>query len=682
MGLKNNIFDFINKYTPIDTDAIRQKLPFVHLLGHEKSYGKPNARNYDVMMQNYKSWVFACANKNATSVASNTPQAFKRIIKVGEEEELKRIYQHPFLDLINGVNPFSNRYELFVITILNMELTGNAYWWAPRNVLGIPTQLWNIPSNWIKVVPSPEKFIAGYVMRVPGKGEPVPFPEEEIIHFKYPNPEDLYYGAGPTWGAQYGIDLNNEVKQWGIHFFMNNAQPSGVLSTESNLTPDEYDRMTKMWDKRHKGKKNAGKMAILEGGLKYQQMGSKMKESGYKEINAEVRDEIMAMYGVPASKLGLVNDVNRANADANDYTYQKETIFPKLKLMEEKFNEKLAPLYDPNLVIRFDNPVPDDNDFRLREKESNIRTGITSIDEEREKDGLEPLNLPETSVPLIPFNVVPAGTPAPEPTSPEKVDAEKEKKSLSKSQADNKWRVFVTLTAPQERMLTEVVKRFFEKQHSEVMRSLNNFKSHKKDLFSSISFILDQAINELSVRSQNNVREAYVSGLELGSQEVGNQIDFNLFEPNIQLAVNERLRFFAEKVNQSTQALMERAIQAGIREGESIEEISKRIDTVFQHSEGFRAKTIAQTEVIGAVNSGQLKAYNEAGITEKKWLTARDEKVRDSHQIDGQIVKSGDVFNLASGAVLLYPGDRSTGADAGEVINCRCTVLPVTKKES
>jgi len=56
--------------------------------------------------------------------------------------------------------------------------------------------------------------------------------------------------------------------------------------------------------------------------------------------------------------------------------------------------------------------------------------------------------------------------------------------------------------------------------------------------------------------------------------------------------------------------------------------------------------------------------------------------VRDSHQIDGQIVKSGDVFNLASGAVLLYPGDRSTGADAGEVINCRCTVLPVTKKES
>ena len=410
-----------------------------------------------------------------------------------------------------------------------------------------------------------------------------------------------------------------------------------------------------------------------------------MKETGYKEVNKEIRDEILSMYGVPASKLGLVDDVNRANADANDYTYQKDTVFPKMMLLEEKFNEKLAPLYDPNLVIQFENPVPDDNDFRLKEKEANIRMGLTSIDEEREKEGLEPLSLPETSVPLIPFNVVPAGTPPLEPGLPEeeeeKEDKKESKKAMQKTQADSKWRVFVTATAPQERMLTEVMQRFFQRQHGQVMRSLSGFKSHKKDLYSAISFLLDEATGELELRTRPNIREAYKTGVEIGAQEVGYAIDFSLFEPKITLAVNERIRFFANKVNVSTQTLLRNAINSGIEGGESIEEISKRIDTIFQHSRGFRAKTIAQTEVIGATNAGQLRAYNEAGITEKKWLTARDEKVRDSHHIDGQIVPNEETFKLKSGAVLLYPGDRSTGADAGEVINCRCTVLPVTTKE-
>ena len=253
--------------TSVDTDKIIQKLPFVHLLGHEKTYGAPNKKDYQLMIDNYKSWSYACANKNATAVAAKKPLAYKRIKGRDGEEELQRIYDHPFLDLINGVNPFSNRYELFLLTMLHLELTGNAYWWVPKNVLGIPQQIWNLPSHWMRIVPSESQFIRGYVMRVPGKGTPIPFEEGEIIHFKYPNPDDLYYGVSPTWAAQYGIDFNNEVKKWGINFFRNNAQPSGVLSTEDSLTDQEFDRMLLQWDKRHKGNKNAGKIAILEGGL-------------------------------------------------------------------------------------------------------------------------------------------------------------------------------------------------------------------------------------------------------------------------------------------------------------------------------------------------------------------------------------------------------------------------------
>ena len=123
------------------------------------------------------------------------------------------------------------------------------------------------------------------------------------------------------------------------------------------------------------------KLAILERGLKYQQVGSGLKDMNFQDLGRSVRDEILAIFGVPASKLGLVEDVNRANADTNDYTYQKETILPKLRLIEEKLNEKLMPLYDTGLVVKFDNPVPEDKDFRLREISEHIRTGYSSIDE-------------------------------------------------------------------------------------------------------------------------------------------------------------------------------------------------------------------------------------------------------------------------------------------------------------
>jgi len=50
-------------------------------------------------------------------------------------------------------------------------------------------------------------------------------------------------------------------------------------------------------------------------------------------------------YLVPASKLGLVEDVNRANADANELHLSKETVLPRLMLIEEKLNEKVMPMF-------------------------------------------------------------------------------------------------------------------------------------------------------------------------------------------------------------------------------------------------------------------------------------------------------------------------------------------------
>jgi HK97 family phage portal protein len=670
LALIDNIKQLFNK----QAQKIKGSLPFIMLMGTEKVYGKPQPNDYKAMIASYYSWAYACAWKNATAVAKCKLCLYTDTYdNKKEKKEKKQIIEHPFLDLIKSVNPFSNKFELMTLTTLNLDLTGNAYWFIPKGILGTPQMIWNIPSHWVKVVPSVTEFISGYVVTIPGKPTPIPFDESEIIHFKYPSPSDLFYGQGPLWASRLAIDLSNEMKTWGINFFMNNAQPSGILTTDTSLSEEQYQRLKDQWNEKYKGTKNAGKMAFLENGLKYQQMGSNLRDSRFDNVSMELRDEICAIFGVPASKLGLESHDNRATAEASDYTYQSETIVPKLSLIQEKLNEKLISVYDPRLYCEFENNVGEDKEYKLKERQINLSTGFSSIDELRADDGLDPYDLPETKVPLIPFGLNPAGSPKPEPlplnpTQPKNV----------KTVGEDKWQEFARATHPIEKSMQAMIKRYFQKQHGEVIRRLHNFKAINKDLYSSIIFNFEEENRDLKNKSRSYVNQAYVTGVNMAVRETGISLDFTLFNPQILRSVEQRVNFFAEKVNESTAKLLQEQLNQGIEEGEPISEIAKRVDKIFNYSGDYRSLRIAQTEVIGAVNDAQLRIYADAGIKRKKWLTAGDEKVRDSHAVmNGQVVGIGESFTTGDGNHLLCPGDRSGNAPASDIINCRCTVIGV-----
>ena len=310
--------------------------PLVHIFGAEKSFGKPAPHDFSKFVANFDSWAFAAAYKNAFSVAAMKLRLFKKVQgdKPGTTA-LEEINEHPFIDLTRNVNPYYNYFELKALTSLSMDVTGNAYWWIIKNPLGVPSLIWNLPAQWMRVVPSKDKFVEGYLMTVPGRGDKVPFEADEIIHFKFPSIFSIYYGTPPMFGAGLEIGLNKNLKIFGNNFLLNGAQPSGVLTADDAINSDMIKRLQTMWKLRHQGPNNAGKIAILEGGLKYQKIGSNIGELKMDKSSKGIRDAILAMFGVPSSKLGLSEDVNRANAEANDATYQKETIQPRLKLIEE-----------------------------------------------------------------------------------------------------------------------------------------------------------------------------------------------------------------------------------------------------------------------------------------------------------------------------------------------------------
>lgn len=132
------------------------------------------------------------------------------------------------------------------------------------------------------------------------------------------------------------------------------------------------------------------------------------------------------------------------------------------------------------------------------------------------------------------------------------------------------------------------------------------------------------------------------------------------------------------EVAQTTEDQIAKAIaqvESGLDNSTMIERITEQVRQTFEGIQASRIQTIVQTTVNSAFESGQKEAFRVSGVQEKQWLSQRDGRVRESHDlVDGQQVALNQSFDL-DGVELDFPGDPDGPPE--EIINCRCTMIPV-----
>ena len=96
--------------------------------------------------------------------------------------------------------------------------------------------------------------------------------------------------------------------------------------------------------------------------------------------------------------------------------------------------------------------------------------------------------------------------------------------------------------------------------------------------------------------------------------------------------------------------------------------------------EFYRARRIARTEIMSAMNAATLEGWRQSKVVvRKEWVCACDERSREWHKnANEQQVLLEEPF-LVGGEKLMHPGDSSMGASAKNVIHCRCTMKSVLK---
>lgn len=122
----------------------------------------------------------------------------------------------------------------------------------------------------------------------------------------------------------------------------------------------------------------------------------------------------------------------------------------------------------------------------------------------------------------------------------------------------------------------------------------------------------------------------------------------------------------------------------GQAEGYSIDKIAANIQKQIGLSNNYRAVRIARTEVVSASNAGSISAAKSTNLSlNKVWLATKTGNTRDSHkEMDGVKVSIDEQFKVpiydSQGNNIGYDYMQHPGhpdGSAGNVINCRCTII-------
>ena len=397
----------------------------------------------------YRSWVYAAANLNAVSVASqplrlyvknrsagtklwNTRKASRRVkaYMAGDLEQLPSRYvmskaaeygndfevvedSHPILTLLSKVNPYQNGFDATILRILFLELTGNSYLHPVIDKrLKIPVELWTMPSQYVEIVPGKEQFIDGYLYGATREQRRV-FTPEEVIHFKRPNPGDMYYGLGKVEAAWGATMANEAVHEMDHSFFANKARPDYLLVVKSPAHPDEIERLEVQIDEKLRGSKRSGRFLTTTGDIDLKPLSFPPKDLAGR---TEIVEEIAAVFGVPVSML-KANDPNLASATVGFASWKATTILPLLRMDEETLNQNLLPLFgiEEDAFLAYDNPVSEDERFEFEKIRSMVAGGIITVNEARMREGLEAVDDPMADSLLVNGQPLGGAPPAPPP---------------------------------------------------------------------------------------------------------------------------------------------------------------------------------------------------------------------------------------------------------------------------
>ena len=139
--------------------------------------------------------------------------------------------------------------------------------------------------------------------------------------------------------AKNAIGMAIACEEYGAKFFANGAAPSGVLEHPGTLK--DPARVRQAWMSQFGGSGNAGKVAVLEEGMKYSPISINPQEAQFLETRKFQINEIARIFRIPPHMIGDLEKSSFSNIEQQSLEFVKYTLDPWVVRWEQSMSRAL-----------------------------------------------------------------------------------------------------------------------------------------------------------------------------------------------------------------------------------------------------------------------------------------------------------------------------------------------------
>lgn len=361
--------------------------------------------------------VYSCVQAYAQTIAQ-LPSEHLRERDDGGYDKLRNT---PAYRVLKKPNNYQTRSDFLLNAVYSLLYEGNAYAIAIRNNRGEPVELHLVPPRSVSpMVADGEVFYHMALNEIVGTDTSVLAPARDVLHIKLLTPDDPLRGQTPIYAAAMAINVNNATMGHQAAFFDNMSRPSGILTTDEKLTPEQTQALRDRWEEVSKGIKS-GKVPILSWGIKWQSLSLNSVDSQLIEaLKFSVKD-IARAFRVPLPLIGEEEGASYNNV-YNLLSFWKAS---GLGFVIEHIEQAMTAFFrlpdTEHIELDTDSLLRTDMKGRYEAITKGITGGLLAPNEGRRMEGLPAVeggDEPRVQQQMVPLNYEPpepAPAPAPEP---------------------------------------------------------------------------------------------------------------------------------------------------------------------------------------------------------------------------------------------------------------------------
>ena len=365
--------------------------------------------------------VEACLSAYSQTVAMCAGDHWRSNEKNGRDRvttsALSRILRHP--------NDYQSPSDFMLNATRSLYAEGNAYALALRNDRYEISELHLMDPR----LSYPQVAVTGDVFYSLGGnsvidrqliGEQLIVPQRDVLHVRlnatrrrYPFP---LVGDTPLGSALQDIATSNAMTKQQIQFYLNQARPSAVLTTDLILDKDQVQFIRDRWDEQSRGLK-AGGTPILTAGLKPMMLSSNSKDSDLAEVMKLTEQRIALAFRIPLQILGL-GGTTMGSTEALMLQWISTGLGFALNHIEDAFGLLFQLKGQPDEYVEFDTKALLRSAFkdRIAGLAQAVQGGIFSPNEARASESMDEVKFGDE--PRVQQQVVPLSAAAAIPAAP------------------------------------------------------------------------------------------------------------------------------------------------------------------------------------------------------------------------------------------------------------------------